>query len=408
MFFNYTAVDKNGRIVKDSIEANDRVSAHEIIEKKGLYIIDIKEINKQKRSLNFNINISFGSKVKPQELIIFTEQFSTLIGSGLSIVDTLKGLAVQTQNKTLQNAILDIEKDIENGSSISTAFSKHKNIFPDLYINLLAVGEATGNLDKILHNIAHYIERDLSVKRKISSAFAYPRFVIIVVLSVVIFLVSYILPKFVSIYTQAGEQLPTPTLILLSLSNFLRRNYILIIAVVVLLYVAYRLFYNTKSGRLLIDKLKLQIPIFGNISKTGLLSRFSHSFSLVLSSGIDIVSALDIASKVTGNAYMIEQLMKVKEAIIAGESISEAMANKSIFPPIMSQSVSVGEKSGSLDTIIEKVASLWDEDLDYEISTISARIEPTMIVILAFIVGFVALAMYLPMFSLPSTYQKTL
>jgi len=273
---------------------------------------------------------------------------------------------------------------------------------------LLAVGEATGNLDKVLRSIAGYLERDLSVRRKISSAFAYPRFVIIVVIAVVIFLVSFILPQFVSIYTQAGEELPAPTKILLSISDFIRNKYLILIILAVLIYAGYRIFYSTKAGKLFIDRHKLNVPVFGKINKMGVLSRFLHSFALVIGSGINVVEAIEVSSKVSGNAYLVKELEEVKSAIIGGESLSAAVKERKFFPGIMSQMVSVGERSCSLDSMLEKLADLWDKDIDYMINTLSARIEPTLIIILAFIVGFVALAMYLPMFSLPTTYQKTL
>ncbi len=404
--FKYVAIDKKGRTVKGETDALSNQEVHTMLEGSGIYPISIEEASIPRLNLA-KLNFSFG-RVKQEELIIFTEQFATLISSGLSIVDSLDGLAEQTENKALKKVILNIRADIERGISLSNAFKKYNRIFPEIYVNLLAVGEATGNLDKVLRSIAGYLERDLSVRRKISSAFAYPRFVIIVVIAVVIFLVSFILPQFVSIYAQAGEELPTPTKILLSISNFIRHNYLILIILVLLIYAGYRIFYSTKAGRLFIDRYKLNIPIFGKINKMGVLSRFLHSFALVIGSGINVVEAIEVSSKVSGNAYLVKELEEVKSAIIGGESLSAAVREIKFFPNIMSQMVSVGERSGSLDSMLEKLADLWDKDIDYMINTLSARIEPTLIIILAFVVGFVALAMYLPMFSLPATYQKTL
>ena len=404
--FRYVAIDKKGRTVKGETDALSNQEVHAMLEGSGIYPISIEEASIPRLNLA-KLNFSFG-RVNQEELIIFTEQFATLISSGLSIVDSLDGLAEQTENKTLKKVILNIRADIERGISLSNAFKKYNRIFPEIYVNLLAVGEATGNLDKVLRSIAGYLERDLSVRRKISSAFAYPRFVIIVVIAVVIFLVSFILPQFVSIYAQAGEELPTPTKILLSISDFIRNKYLILIILAVLIYAGYRIFYSTKAGKLFIDRHKLNIPVFGKINKMGVLSRFLHSFALVIGSGINVVEAIEVSSKVSGNAYLVKELEEVKSAIIGGESLSAAVKERKFFPGIMSQMVSVGERSGSLDSMLEKLADLWDKDIDYMINTLSARIEPTLIIILAFIVGFVALAMYLPMFSLPATYQKTL
>jgi len=404
--FRYVAIDKKGRTVKGETDALSNQEVHAMLEGSGIYPISIEEASIPRLNLA-KLNFSFG-RVKQEELIIFTEQFATLISSGLSIVDSLDGLAEQTENKTLKKVILNIRADIERGISLSNAFKKYNRIFPEIYVNLLAVGEATGNLDKVLRSIAGYLERDLSVRRKISSAFAYPRFVIIVVIAVVIFLVSFILPQFVSIYTQAGEELPAPTKILLSISDFIRNKYLILIILAVLIYAGYRIFYSTKAGKLFIDRHKLNVPVFGKINKMGVLSRFLHSFALVIGSGINVVEAIEVSSKVSGNAYLVKELEEVKSAIIGGESLSAAVKERKFFPGIMSQMVSVGERSCSLDSMLEKLADLWDKDIDYMINTLSARIEPTLIIILAFVVGFVALAMYLPMFSLPTTYQKTL
>ena len=404
--FRYVAIDKKGRTVKGETDALSNQEVHAMLEGSGIYPISIEEASIPRLNLA-KLNFSFG-RVNQEELIIFTEQFATLISSGLSIVDSLDGLAEQTENKTLKKVILNIRADIERGISLSNAFKKYNRIFPEIYVNLLAVGEATGNLDKVLRSIAGYLERDLSVRRKISSAFAYPRFVIIVVIAVVIFLVSFILPQFVSIYAQAGEELSTPTKILLSISDFIRNKYLILIILAVLIYAGYRIFYSTKAGKLFIDRHKLNVPVFGKINKMGVLSRFLHSFALVIGSGINVVEAIEVSSKVSGNAYLVKELEEVKSAIIGGESLSAAVKERKFFPGIMSQMVSVGERSGSLDSMLEKLADLWDKDIDYMINTLSARIEPTLIIILAFVVGFVALAMYLPMFSLPTTYQKTL
>lgn len=403
--FRYVAIDKKGKTVKGVTDALNNQEVHTILEKSGIYPISIEEISPPKFNLK-NLNFSFG-RVKQEELIIFTEQLSTLVSSGLPIVEALQGLSEQTENKTLRNIISNIKTDIENGSSLSNAFRKYNRIFPEIYLNLLMVGETTGNLSDLLANIAQHLERDLETRRKISSAFAYPKFIIIVVTAVVIFLLTFIVPNFVSIYTQAGEELPTPTRILLYISGFLTRNYLTIIIVVVLIYVSYRIFYSTKFGKLFIDRYKLNIPIFGKINKMSVMSRFLHSFALILGSGVDIVETLEISSKVSGNTYLIKELEEVKGDIIRGNSISSAIKKRKFFPSIMSQMISAGERSGNLDIMLKKLAILWDKDIDYMIKNLSARIEPTLIIILGFIVGFVALAMYLPMFSLPTTIQKT-
>lgn len=403
--FIYIAKNKQGKNIKGTIEAATLKEAHTLLETQGIYPISVR---KAKRKIRVHHIPTFSGRVSTEELIIFTEQFATLITSGLSILETLTGLADQMDNKFFKNVILDIKKMIEQGSSLRDAFAKYNKVFPPLYIKLLTVGEATGRLDIILKGIASYIERDDALKKKIKSAFTYPKFVITIVTAVVIFLILYVLPKFSSIYAQAREQLPTPTRMLLNFKDFLVHDWLWIIVAIVALYFTYKAIYATKKGRYTIDKYKLKLPLFGRIIKFTAFSRFAHSFSLTLESGISIVDALSIAAEVTVNGYIIDELGIVREDVKEGKSLSEAMRARKSIPKIMVQMAAVGEKSGNLDSLMEKLAELWDRNIDYTVKNLAAKLEPTMIIILGVIVGFVALAMYLPMFGLPGAYRKTL
>ncbi len=404
----YIAKDENGKKIKGFLEAKSISEAHTILENRGIYPIKLRKTRKSGKGKSLlDINV-LTRKVKSEELIVFTEQFATLINSGLSILDSLDGLSEQTENKYFSQIIQKIKNDIESGASIKSAFSKYPNIFPPIYLSLLEVGERSGTLDSVLQGIAKYLERDDEIRKRISSAFAYPKFVVSVVTAVVIFLLVYVLPKFVSIYNQAGQKLPTPTIIVLQLSHYLTHDYIQIILFFVIIYAAYKLIYANKKGRYLLDKWKLKMPLFGDISKLTALSRFVHSLSLILRSGIDIITALETASKVTANSYLIKELESVKSDIEKGGSFSLSLKERKVFPKIMSQMAAVGEKSGRLDTLLDKLGDLWDRNLDHKIKNMTAKMEPTMIVILGIIVGFIALAMYLPMFGLPGAYRKTL
>ncbi|BAL81438.1 type II secretion system F family protein [Caldisericum exile] len=401
--FRYIAVDKNGKTVKGQINASSKNEVHAILERKGLYPLEIKEF----RASKIKLNLSFGvSKVNDEALILFTSELATLIQSGLTIVDALQGLYDQEENPTLKKIIMDIKENIEGGTSISNAFKKYPSVFSSIYTSLLTVGEATGRLDKVLFGIYQYLERDLDIRRKISSAFAYPKFVVIVVTGVVIFMLSVVLPRFTAMFTAAGANLPTPTRILLSVSNFIRFKWYIIVAVIVMFYAIYRIIYSTKKGRLAIDLLKLKIPLFGRINKFGSLSRFVRSLALISGSGYNILDGLMIASSVANNAYIIKEIEEVAKDIRSGESFSESLTHRSFFPRVMVQMVSVGERSGLLDSSLERLADLWDRSLDYTLRNLASKIEPALIVILGVIVGFIALAMYLPMFTLPSLINK--
>ncbi len=404
--FVYIAKDSNGKNKKGIISADTIQGAHSLLEKEGIYPITLK-LAKRRIKIPKNINITLSS-VKSEELIIFTEQFATLISSGLSILEALDGLSEQTDNKYFRKIIISIRNDIESGISIRNAFMKYRKVFPPIYLSLLRVGEQSGTLDSVLKGIASYLERDDEIRKKISAAFTYPKFVVSVVTAVVIFLLVYVLPKFVSIYNQAAEALPQPTVILLSLSGFLIHDYLWIIIFTILIFVVYKFIYASKKGKYYLDKLSLRIPIFGKIRKFSSLSRFIHSLALILRSGIDIITAIETAARVTANSYYIEELKIVQSEIQSGKSLSEALRSRKSFPRIMAQMTAVGEKSGKLDDLLDKLGNLWDRNIDHQIKNMAAKIEPTMIIILGVIVGFIALAMYLPMFGLPGAYRKTL
>ncbi|MGB9833181.1 MAG: type II secretion system F family protein, partial [Caldisericum exile] len=249
-------------------------------------------------------------------------------------------------------------------------------------------------------------DRDLESRRKISSAFAYPKFVVFVVTLVVVFMLSFVLPRFVSMFASSGAKLPTPTRILLNVSNFVRLKWYILVAIVVVVYLIYRIIYSTPKGRILIDQLKLKIPLFGRISKLGSLSRFVRSLALISGSGYNILEGLLIASNTSDNAYIINEIKNIVNDIQSGESLSESLSHRSFFPKVMVQMVSVGERSGLLDTSLTRLADLWDKSIDFTLKNLASKIEPTLILILGVIVGFIALAMYLPMFTLPSLINK--
>jgi len=401
--YRYVAVDKKGKTVKGIISAPSKNEVHRILESKGLYPLEITEYKKPKIGINLNLGLS---KVKDEELILFTSELATLISSGLTIVDALQGLYDQEENPYLRKIILDIKESIEAGNSISSAFKKFPDVFSSVYTSLLSVGEATGRLDKVLHGIYQYLERDLEIRRKITSAFAYPEFVVFVITGVVIFMLSVVLPRFTVMFVSAGANLPTPTRILLSISNFIRFKWFVLVAIVVIAYLIYRITYATPKGRLTIDYMKLKVPLFGRIAKFGSLSRFVRSLALISGNGYNILDGLLIASSVATNAYIIKEIEGVAHDIQSGQSFSEALSHRSFFPKVMVQMVTVGERSGLLDTSLERLSDLWDRSLDFTLKNLASRIEPALIVILGVIVGFIAVAMYLPMFTLPSLIGK--
>jgi len=404
--YRYNGIDSKGKRVSGDITATSRYEAHVKLESIGIFPKKIEEVRipLQKASFRF---FTIG-RVRTDSLIIFTEQFATMVSSGLPVVDVLQGLSEQEDNRYFAKVIADIREDVSKGASLSTAFGKHRNVFPEIFVNLLSVGELTGRLDTVLKGIATYLERDYDLRKKINSAFAYPKFIVVVVLGVLLFLVNFVLPRFVSMLLAADETLPTPTRVLLSVSSFIKTRWFVIVIVVAGIYFLYRLIYSSKQGHIIIDKAKLSFPIFGKISKYNSLIRFFSAFVLAVESGIDIIDALEGSRKISQNAYVIGEIDRVVSDIKSGRNLSESFSQRRVFPKVVVQMTSAGEKSGSLDIMLEKLIELWEKNLDYIIKVLAARIEPTLVVILGVIVGFVALAMYLPMFSLPGALKRIL
>jgi len=399
--FFYRAKDNTGKSIKGYVEANSLIDAHTMLAGKKVFPLVLAE----KKSFNLK-GFDLFNRVKQEELIIFTEQLSTLISSGITITETLDALAEQTDNKHFKQIIVDIRERIESGSSIKDAFEKHNSIFKELYVQLIGLGEASGNLDVILDNQAKYLEKQDEIRKKISQAFAYPKFAFFTVMGVVIFLITFIVPKFVSIFLQVKTELPLPTRMLLSLRNLLVNRWYLLLIIILSVYLAWRFIYSTRGGKLVIDKYKLKIPIFGRIIRYSVFSRFAHSFSLTLMSGIDLISSLEISSKVVVNSYIMNELKNIRDDIQRGKSISESMSKSKVIPKVMVQAIKVGEKSGNLTYIVDKVGELWDRNLDFEIKNIASKIEPAMVILLGGIVLMIALAIYLPLFELPSTIRN--
>ncbi|MEF3244495.1 MAG: type II secretion system F family protein [Caldisericaceae bacterium] len=399
--FKYTAYDKKGKLVKGVVEASKKEEARKLVENIGLYPFFIEEVKQKKISL-----FDFAHKVKDEELVLFTHEFASLMSSGLTVVDALQGLAEQSENSYFKRALLDIKTKIEEGSNISDAFKSHPRIFSDIYISLLKVGEATGRLDVVLNGMATYLEKDLDIRRKIANGFAYPKFVVLVVTFVVIFMLTVVLPRFASMFASASAKLPTPTLVLLNISNFIRFKWYVIVGLIALIYMLYKIIYSIPQGRLMIDSIKLRLPLFGRITTLGTLTRFTSTLALIIESGINLLEGVEITSSVTGNAYVMHKLKQVEEHIKNGSNFSEALIQSKFFPKILIQIVSVGEKAGRLSNSLMTITNLWEKTLDYTIKNLLAKIEPTLIIVLGVIVGFIAVAMYLPMFTLPTIIGK--
>ncbi len=399
--YQYKARDRQGRLVNAVIEAEDMRTAARNLREKGLFIAEIKEPGK---GLQAEIKLP-GLEPQPglKDLAIFSRQLATMLNAGLPIVQALAILERQTEKKKFQAMLKEIRTEVEGGANFSEALSKHK-LFSRLYINLVRAGETSGTLDAILDRLATFLENELALIGKIRSALTYPAIVFVFAVGVTYFLLTGIVPQFAQILTGLGSELPLLTRALMGISDFLRQGTIFIVLIVVALFFAYRAYYRTDKGRHQIDQIKLKLPVFGNLMKKSALARFSRTFGLLISSGVNIVEALDITKGTAGNAIVEDILEQTKIAIQAGEPVyTTIQAHPQVFPPMVSSMVAIGEETGALDTMLTKIADFYEREVDEAVSALTAAIEPLMIIFLGFIVGVIVAGMFLPLFKIIGT-----
>lgn len=399
--YQYKARDRQGRLINAVIEADDIRTAARNLREKGLFIAEIKEPGK---GLQAEIKLP-GLNPQPglKDLAIFSRQLATMLNAGLPIVQALAILERQSEKKKFQSILKEIRTEVEGGANFSEALSKHK-LFSRLYINLVRAGETSGTLDAILDRLATFQENELALLGKIRSALTYPAIVFVFAIGVTYFLLTGIVPQFAQILTGLGSELPLLTRALMGISDFLRQGTLFIVLFAVALYFAYRAYYRTDRGRHQIDQLKLKLPVFGNLMKKSALARFSRTFGLLISSGVNIVEALDITKGTAGNAIVEDILEQTKFAIQAGEPVyTTIQAHPQVFPPMVSSMIAIGEETGALDTMLQKIADFYEREVDEAVSAMTAAIEPLMIIFLGLVVGVIVAGMFLPLFKIIGT-----
>jgi len=348
---------------------------------------------------------SFG-KVKAKDLAVFTRQFSVMIDAGLPLVQCLEILGNQQPDKGFQKVIGAVRSDVEQGATLQAALSKHPRAFNDLYVNMVGAGETGGILDVILQRLSGYIEKSVKLTAKVKGAMTYPVTIITIAISVVAIIMIKVVPVFASLYEGLGSKLPFPTLVCISISNVLL-NYSPVVAVLlVLLVVGFRYYNKTTSGRLQIDKTMLVIPVIGDLLRKVAVARFCRTLGTLISSGVPILEGMDITARTSGNMVIQNAIMKAKDAVEQGRNISTPLAETKVFPPMVVQMVGVGEATGALDAMLSKVADFYEDEVDNAVGALTSLMEPVIIAVLGTIIGFVVIAMYLPIFNLANVMGK--
>ena len=341
-----------------------------------------------------------GAGVSTKDLAIFTRQFATMISAGLPLVQCLDILARQASKPAFGRVIAEVTRDVESGSTLSDALGKHRKVFDDLFRNMVAAGEAGGVLDEILMRLATYIEKADALKRKIQSAMVYPVVVLTVALGATSFMLIFIIPTFAKMFTDFGGELPLPTKIVLGLSGFLTHWWWMILLALGGGLVAFQRFYVTDNGKRTVDLALLKIPILGDVLLKGAVARFTRTLGTLIASGVPILSGLEITARTAGNKIIAEAIMTARASIREGETVSAPLKQSGVFPPMVVQMIAVGEQTGALDQMLNKIAVFYEEEVDAAVETLTAVIEPVMIVVMGTIVGGMLVAMYLPMFKL--------
>jgi type IV pilus assembly protein PilC len=391
--YTYVGVASNGKQVKGEIQAGSKNEVVSLLRKKKVRPISIK-------AKQINFSLSFGSSIKLEEISRFTRQLAAMTSAGLPLVQCLDILGSQTENKNFAQKIQQISSDIQVGSTLADSLSRHPQTFNSLYCNMVAAGEASGNLDGVLNRIAEYQEKADALRRKIKGAMTYPAIVTIIAIVVTGIMLTFIVPTFAQMFIDLGGTLPLPTRIVMAISDFFRHYLILIIVAVTGLVIGYIFYNRTENGRYNIDSIKLNMPILGDLVRKSSISRFSQTLSTLLTSGVTILEALSITAKTAGNKVLEKGLFRTLERISGGLSIAEPLKDTGVFPPMVIQMIAVGEKTGDLSGMLSKISDFYKEEVDGAVDALTSIIEPIMILVLGVVIGGLVIAMYMPIFNM--------
>uniref|UniRef100_A0A7C4U737 Type II secretion system F family protein n=1 Tax=candidate division WOR-3 bacterium TaxID=2052148 RepID=A0A7C4U737_UNCW3 len=388
----------SGIIQTGEIVAANPQEVYNILRERKIVPTSVKPKPKQ-------LTLPFGKGVGLRDLSIFTRQFATMINAGLPLLKCLEIQEQQVTKPSFKNVLRAVITDVEGGSTLADALKKHKSIFSDLYVNMVSAGESGGALDVILNRLATYLEKNAEIIRKIRGAMIYPAMISIVMVVAVILMLTVVIPVFAAMYSGLGSKLPLPTQIVINLSNFLKKYIIYMIIVAIGIAIALRTYYRTENGHFVIDGIMLKIPIFGDLIKKQSLTRFSRTLSTLLSSGVNILEALEITAKTSGNKVIEKAILRSRSAIAQGESVATPLSKeKGLFPPMVVQMITIGEQTGGLDEMLNKVADFYDAEVDQAVENLMAAMEPIIMIVLGVVVGGMLMAMYLPIFKLATEF----
>ena len=396
--YKYKAIDGTGRTVQGIIDADSAKGATDKLKRQGVFLSSLNEVN-QGKSRSF---IAF-SGINIAELAVTTRQFSTLISAGLPLEASLTALSEQTEDARLGQVLTQVKDRVSEGSSLASALNEHKNIFSDLYINIVRAGEASGTLDIVLLRLADFLEKQAALTSRVRSALIYPIFMFFIGGGVLFFTMTYVIPRIAKIFEDSQTALPLMTVILIKMSGFFSNNILLLLIFIPLVIFAGYRFNKTERGKMFFDRLSLKLPVFGKITSMVVISRFTRTLGTLLASGIPLLDALTIGEAVMGNRVYGKTLEEVRTNVREGASLAKPLRDSGVFPPLVTRMIAVGEQTGEMEQMLTKVADIYDQQVETMVSTLTSLLEPVMIVIIGAVMGFIVFAVLLPIFNLTST-----
>lgn len=400
--YAFLVKDQKGKARRGLIESSDKKAALEELKRRGVVVLSLEE----KRSYAFNTEIYFGNPVKYADFVIYCRQFATLIRAGVTIAESNRILSEQTESKALKKALVDVTAKLRKGIPFSEAAAGHRNIFPAYFINMVRAGEETGRMDETLDRIALFFEKQHDTREKVKSAMTYPVAVGLIALLVVGFLLKFVVPRFVGMFEQMNAQLPLITRIVLGVSASVERQWYFWLAGIFLLVLIFILVRRSERGSYWLDVVKLKMPVFGRLARKDAIAQLTRTLASLYASSVPVLQSLTIVENVVNNKVVGEALRAAKDSLSQGRPLSEPLKRSWVFPPLVTQMIAVGEETGSLDQMLEKVADFYEKDVEHTVDRLKSLLEPLLIVFLAGIVGVIVAAILLPMFTLYQNFSN--
>lgn len=398
--FSYTAVGADGKEKKGTVVAETREEAAKSLKDQGLLPMSIGK----QSALDKDINFSFGKKgVKVRDLSVFCRQFSSIIKAGVNVINALSMMSEQTENKKLKAAIKNVQSNVEKGETLSSAMRSEGDIFPSLLVSMVAAGEASGSLETAIERMAIQFEKDAKISGMVKKAMIYPIILIVVMIGVVIAMMMFVIPNFMDMFEGLDAEMPFMTVMVINMSNFILDKWWLLILIVVGIVFAYKSYYKTDAGRHVIDRIKIKIPVFGVLTVKTACARFSRIMSTLLSAGMPMISAIEIAAGTMDNVLFKDALQKVRSGVALGMGFSQQIGVTRLFPAMLVHMVGIGEETGNIEDMLTNVANYYDEEVELATQSVTALMEPMIIIVMAVVVGALVLAIYQPMITLYST-----